>query len=88
MNATVRQRIVIGFSSVILLMAALCAFGWLQLHGIATQTTALHDDSLPGLYIVGRLDSASIETYASLEQTVLQSDAVAMQRQLRSLSKS
>ena len=80
MNATVRQRIVLGFSSVILLMAALCAFAYLQLRGIATQTTALQDDSLPGLYIIGRLDSVSVETYTSIEQYLLQSDRGAMQQ--------
>jgi methyl-accepting chemotaxis protein WspA len=80
MNATVRQRIVIGFSSVILLMTALCGFAYLQMRGIATQTVSLHDDSLPGLYIVGRLDSVSIETYASLEQSILQSDTAGTQQ--------
>src|ERR1700733_13792368 len=80
MNATVRQRIVLGFSSVILLMAALCAFAYLQLRGIATQTTALQDDSLPGLSIIGRPDSVSVETYTSIEQYLLQSDRGAMQQ--------
>src|SRR5580692_9491385 len=79
-NATVRQRIVVGFSSVILLMTALCGFAYLQMRGVAAQTTSLHDDSLPGLYIAGMLDSVSIETYASLEQSILQSDTAGTQQ--------
>jgi methyl-accepting chemotaxis protein WspA len=79
MNATVRLRIVVGFSSVILLMSALCAFAYLQLRSIATQTIALQEDSLPGLYIIGQLNSASIETYASVERCLLELNTGAMQ---------
>ncbi|HVW08431.1 MAG TPA: methyl-accepting chemotaxis protein [Bryobacteraceae bacterium] len=74
-NTTVRSRIVLGFSSVILLMAALCAFAWMELHGIAGQVDALNTDSLPGLSVAGRLNTASAESYASLEQCLFASDA-------------
>src|SRR5580704_4806286 len=54
-NGTVRKRIILGFSAVILLMAGLCVFAYIQLRGIASQATALHGDSVPGLYLIGRL---------------------------------
>jgi methyl-accepting chemotaxis protein WspA len=79
-NATVRQRIVLGFSAVILLMAALCAFAYLQLRGIKTQATLMREDSLPGLYLVGKLHSVSISTYTSVQQKILERDPARMQQ--------
>jgi methyl-accepting chemotaxis protein WspA len=79
-NATVRQRIVFGFSSVILLMAALCAFAYLQLRGIKTQATSLRENSLPGLYLVGRLHAVSISTYTGVQQKVLERDPARIQQ--------
>jgi methyl-accepting chemotaxis protein WspA len=79
-NATVRQRIVLGFSSVILLMAALCAFAYLQLRGIKTQATLIREDSLPGLYLLGRLHAVSISTYTGVQQKVLERDPARIQQ--------
>jgi methyl-accepting chemotaxis protein WspA len=73
-NATVRWRIVVGFSSVIALMAVLCAFAYFQLHGIASQVAILDSDSLPGLYLAARLDAVSVETYAAIQQCLLEQD--------------
>src|SRR5579862_9085093 len=74
-NTTVRSRIVLGFSSVILLMAALCAFAWMELRGIAEQVAALNSDSLPGLSVAGHLNAVTAESYASLEQCLFELDA-------------
>src|ERR1700688_5308352 len=78
-NATVRQRIVLGFSSVILLMAASSAFAYLQLRAIKTQETVLREDSAD-LYLVGRLHAVSISTYTSVQQKVLERDPERMQQ--------
>jgi methyl-accepting chemotaxis protein WspA len=84
-KATVRQRIVLGFSSVILLMIALCAFAYLQLHGIRTQSTALRVDSIPGLYVAGRLHAITLSNYTLTEQYVRERDAKKMQQLLSSI---
>ena len=79
-NATVRNRIILGFSAVILLMAGLCAIAFIELHGISSQATALRNDSVPGLYLVGRIQSASIELHNFVEQLVFEADETRMQQ--------
>ena len=81
MNAgTVRKRVVLGFSAVILLMIALCAFAYVQLHGIEGQAVALRANTVPGLYLVGRLSAVSISTYTSVQQHILERDPARMQQ--------
>ncbi len=77
---TVRAKIVLGFSAVILLMVALCAFAYIQLREIEAQAVALHAESVPGLYLAGRLQSASISTYTSVQQLILERDPARMQQ--------
>lgn len=81
-NRTVRTRIILGFSAVILLMVGLCVFAFAQLHGIASQATALRSDSVPGLYLVGRIQSASIADHSAVEQLVLELDTARIQANL------
>jgi methyl-accepting chemotaxis protein WspA len=71
---SVRQRIITGFSAVILVMVALSAFAYVRLRGSAAQAAALDGDSVPGLYLVGRLQAVSIQTYISAEQHVSEHD--------------
>ena len=86
MNAgTVRKRVVLGFSAVILLMIALCAFAYVELRGIETQTASLRIDSIPGLYIIGRLNAVSISAHGSLQQHVLERDPARMQQILTAI---
>ena len=81
MNAgTVRKRVILGFSAVILLMIALCAFAYVQLRGIESQAIALRANSVPGLYLVGRLSAVSISTYTSVQQHILERDPAKMQQ--------
>ena len=79
-NRTVRARIILGFSAVILLMVGLCIFDYVQLQGIAVQATALQVDSLPGLYIMGRLQSNATAAHNLVQQLVLESDPVKLQQ--------
>jgi len=74
-NVTIRQRIVIGFLAVIVLILGLCTFAFLQLRGIRTQATLMSADSIPGLYLIGKLDIVSIESFTSAEQLILEGDA-------------
>jgi methyl-accepting chemotaxis protein WspA len=84
-KATIQQRIGLGFSPVILLMAALCAFAYLQLRDIGTQSTALRVDSIPGLYLASRLHAATLSTYTSTEQHVQEREGAKMQHLLSSI---
>ncbi len=78
-QATVRQRIIIGFSSVIFLMVALCAFAYLQLRGILLQAILINIDSLPGVYLIAKLESVSLEIYSSTELLLLEHDPARVQ---------
>ena len=79
-NWTVRQRIIAGFTAVILVMVALSAFAYLRLRAIAAQSAALTSDSIPALFIAGRLQVVSVQTYISTEQHVAEQDPEKMQR--------
>ncbi len=71
---TVRARLILGLSAVILLMIAVCVFAYVQLHHIETQAVALSVDSVPGLSVIGRLEAASISAHSSFEQHVAERD--------------
>src|ERR1700722_14332729 len=77
---TVRKKIVLGFSAVILLMVALCAFAYIQLRDIEGQAVELRAQSVPGLYLAGRLHAVSISTYTSVQQLILERDPSRMQQ--------
>jgi methyl-accepting chemotaxis protein WspA len=77
---TVRKKIVLGFSAVILLMVGLCAFAYIQLRAIEAQAVDFRAESVPGLYLAGRLRAASISTYASVQQLILERDPSRMQQ--------
>jgi methyl-accepting chemotaxis protein WspA len=77
---TVRKKIVLGFSAVILLMVALCAFAYIQLSDIEAQAVELRSESVPGLYLAGRLHAVSISTYTSVQQLILERDPSRMQQ--------
>jgi len=71
---TVRTKIGLGFSAVILLMVALCSYAYIQLRNIEAQAIELRSDSVPGLYLAGRLQATSIATYTSVQQLILEQD--------------
>ena len=75
---TVRSQIVLGFSAVILLMIALCSFAYIQLRGIEAQSVLLRGDSVPGLYIIGKLQALSISTYSTAQRHILERDPLRM----------
>jgi len=77
---TVRAKISLGFSAVILLMIALCLYAYIQLHDIEAQAIELRSDSVPGLYLAGRLHATSISTYASVQQLILEQDRSRMRQ--------
>jgi methyl-accepting chemotaxis protein WspA len=79
-SGTVRRRIVLSFSSVILLMIGLCVFAFIELNGIAAQAVALGKDSVPGVYLSCRLQAVSIESNSAVQQHILERDPEKMQQ--------
>ena len=78
-NPTVRARIIAYFSAVTLLMITLCVFAYVQLQGIQRQASIARSESLPGLVMATRLEALSIATYTSVQELVLERDALKRQ---------
>jgi methyl-accepting chemotaxis protein WspA len=76
---TVNQRIILGFSAIVVTMVALSLFAYVRLSSIEAQTARLRRDSIPALYIVGRLSAVSVETYSGVQQLILERDPARMQ---------
>jgi len=55
-------------------MVALCSYAYIQLRNIEAQAIELRSDSVPGLYLAGRLQATSIATYTSVQQLILEQD--------------
>jgi methyl-accepting chemotaxis protein WspA len=77
---SVRSRIILGFSAVIALMMALCAFAYIQLGSIKARTVSLDQDSIPGIYMIGKVQSISISNHSLVEQHLLEQDSTKMQQ--------
>ena len=77
---TVRRKIGLGFSAVILLMVGMCVYAYVQLRDIEAQAVELRAESVPGLYLAGRLQAVSISTYTSVQQLILEQDRSRMQQ--------
>ena len=58
----------------------MCAFAYLQLRGILTQAVLINVDSLPGVYLIGRLESVALEIYSSSELLLLEHDPARIQQ--------
>ena len=78
-SGTVRRRIILSFSAVILLMISLCVFAFIELKGIGAQAVALRTDSIPGVYLTGRLQAVSVENNSAVQQHILERDPARMQ---------
>ncbi|MDQ2694064.1 MAG: methyl-accepting chemotaxis protein [Pseudomonadota bacterium] len=68
---TVRKRIVFGFATVILTMAGLGIFAFVQLAAIEAQASLFTRDSLRGLYLTGRIESLARDNYGLILQHIL-----------------
>jgi len=77
---SVRKKIVLGFSAVTLLMVALCAFAYIQLHDIEAQAAELRGESVPALHLAGKIHATSVSTYAAVQQLILERDPAKMQQ--------
>jgi methyl-accepting chemotaxis protein WspA len=70
-NWSVKQRIILGFSAVILIMIALMVVSWTHLNEIKGQAVSITSDTWPGVYLSSQIESFSRATFASFEKYVL-----------------
>ena len=67
-NWSVKQRIILGFSAVILIMIALSVVSWIYLNEIKRQAISITSDSWPGLYLSSQIESLSRATLAAFKE--------------------
>ncbi len=73
-NLTVRSRIILGFSAVILIIAGLTGLAYRSLLHIQDETGAMATDSLPGLGFMTQIETAAVEDYSLVQKHVLSED--------------
>ena len=75
-NWTVRQRIIINLSAIILLMVLLSGFAYNRLAAIETQFTQMEKDSLPGLYLINLVEVVTADYDSLLYRHIVATNAV------------
>jgi methyl-accepting chemotaxis protein WspA len=75
-NRTVKQYIVLGFSSMMVIVVLLSAFAFVLLYQIRGRVADIAMDSLPGLFLSGQIKSLSLQTLGLVGSHVMSSDAL------------
>jgi PAS domain S-box-containing protein len=73
-NPTIRSRVIGYFSTVTLLVIALCIFGYVQLREVRLEANLARSESVPGLVLAARLQALSIEAFSAARELVLNLD--------------
>jgi methyl-accepting chemotaxis protein WspA len=84
-NLTVRNRIIFGFSAVILTMIVLSAFASILLYEIKGKATSIATDTWPGLYLSSQINAVAQSSIESVYQFVLSSDDIERQQALNEI---
>lgn len=63
-NMSIRQKIAAGFGAILLVLLAICAFGFISIERISEHAGSAATDTLPGLRITGKIKDALAEDYA------------------------
>jgi methyl-accepting chemotaxis protein WspA len=63
LNWTVRRRIIVGFSAVLLIMVGLSVFTLYYLAGIQAQSAHIANNALPSVYLVSQVDFIARDNY-------------------------
>ena len=79
-NWKISQRILSGFGIVIFIVAVLGAYAFVQLRAIRQRTTAITEDSLPSIALVGEIDTLVRENHVRLLRHVISEDEADMTR--------
>ncbi len=71
---TVRQRIVLGFSAVILIMVILSTSAFFLLSEIKSKAVVVSGDAWPGLYFSAQIEARAMDVLAAVYRSSLESD--------------
>jgi methyl-accepting chemotaxis protein WspA len=77
-NWTIRRRVIWSFALILGLMALMGGFAVQRLSHIAQLTSALEDDSLPGLELSSQIMALTLTSYAQIQEHVISVDPAAM----------
>ena len=73
-DSTVRNKIILSFSVVALLIVGLCGFAYVQLRAIETEVAVARLEPVPGLDLAARMEAVSISTFTSVQRLVEEGD--------------
>ncbi len=73
-NLSVGKRITIGFSTVILITALLAAYCIAHLNDIDGKSNAIVKDAMPGVYLIGQIESNARSMLAEQYRDILETD--------------
>ena len=79
-NLKIGTRIAAGFATVIAIAISLVFFAFAELRGIDRVSTIITGDNMPGIYIIGRIQSLQARKLAVVMEHVLRSDQTEMAR--------
>jgi methyl-accepting chemotaxis protein WspA len=65
-NITIRQRIILSFAVIIVAMVVMGGIALQRLYGIQLEESRLREDSIPGLYVSGQMETEWHTYYAAL----------------------
>jgi methyl-accepting chemotaxis protein WspA len=83
----VKHRTIMGLSTVVGIMVLLSLFAYQRLAAIQTPANVLRRDHVPSLYLAARAHAVSIQSFAGVQQHVLEDDPARMQRLLPDIQK-
>lgn len=70
MNWTIGRRITVGFVTLLIITAGSGAFAFYRLSGVGKQSVSIAEDSLTGVYLVGRMQDCIRQNYGRTWQFV------------------
>jgi methyl-accepting chemotaxis protein len=77
---TIGKRLIVGLAAIISVSIALGGFAYSRITQISGNASAITQDSLPGVYNIGRIDSTARQNYTLTLHHILAKDAAAKAR--------
>lgn len=87
-NLSVRARIVLGFSAVLLIMVVLTGLAYYNLSQVRKETKDLTDDSLPVTAVITQLEANSLQDYALTQRQLFFQDRLQLSNNAAELQRS
>lgn len=63
-NLSIRQKISAGFGAILLVLAVICAFGYVTIERIEEHAAFAKNDPVPGLHLAGQIETAIAQDFA------------------------